>query len=204
MTTPSDPLALLRSRSYVALLVLAAIIGVPVSAAAYFLSRPGQQDAGLDLHPLFQGEARQGLDLGLAAADVALIAFPRQEQEAFEVAAAFVDDAVDLPCGGVRGGRRCRRSGAARLLRPMVRAGSYSTGIRAHRLRHARRRQARDPLSPHREWAGGGVYRWRGDYGLLGQGRRRCPHISSRLRRQTRLAKSRQHLVRDRANRRSR
>ena len=36
MTTPADPLALLRSRSYVALLVLAAIIGVPVSAAAYF------------------------------------------------------------------------------------------------------------------------------------------------------------------------
>ncbi len=36
MTTPSDPLALLRSRSYVALLVLAAIIGVPVSATAYF------------------------------------------------------------------------------------------------------------------------------------------------------------------------
>jgi hypothetical protein len=31
---PSDQLALLRSRSYVALLVLAAIIGVPVSAAA--------------------------------------------------------------------------------------------------------------------------------------------------------------------------
>src|SRR5271165_4083552 len=36
MTTPSDPLALLRSRSYVALLVLAAIIGVPIAAAAYF------------------------------------------------------------------------------------------------------------------------------------------------------------------------
>ena len=36
MTTPSDPLALLRSRSYVALLVLAAMIGVPISAAAYF------------------------------------------------------------------------------------------------------------------------------------------------------------------------
>jgi hypothetical protein len=35
MTTPSEPLALLRSRSYVALLVLAAIIGVPVSAAAW-------------------------------------------------------------------------------------------------------------------------------------------------------------------------
>src|ERR1700728_637199 len=33
---PSDPLALLRSRSYVALLVLAAIIGAPISAAAYF------------------------------------------------------------------------------------------------------------------------------------------------------------------------
>src|SRR3984885_10383799 len=33
---PSDPLALLRSRSYVALLVIAAIIGAPVSAVAYF------------------------------------------------------------------------------------------------------------------------------------------------------------------------
>ncbi len=36
MTTPSDPLALLRSRSYVGLLVLAAILGVFVSAVAYF------------------------------------------------------------------------------------------------------------------------------------------------------------------------
>lgn len=40
MTTPSDPpadpLALLRSRSYLVLLVLAAVVGVPVSAAAYF------------------------------------------------------------------------------------------------------------------------------------------------------------------------
>jgi H+/Cl- antiporter ClcA len=36
MTAPADPLALLRTRSYAALLVLAAIIGVPVSAAAYF------------------------------------------------------------------------------------------------------------------------------------------------------------------------
>ncbi|HUK67784.1 MAG TPA: chloride channel protein [Streptosporangiaceae bacterium] len=35
MTSPPDPFALLRSRGYIALLVLAAIIGVPVSAAAY-------------------------------------------------------------------------------------------------------------------------------------------------------------------------
>ena len=35
MTKQSDPLAPLRSRSYLALLALAAIIGVPVSAAAY-------------------------------------------------------------------------------------------------------------------------------------------------------------------------
>jgi chloride channel protein, CIC family len=35
MTTP-DPFALLRSRSYLVLLALAAIVGVPVSAAAYF------------------------------------------------------------------------------------------------------------------------------------------------------------------------
>jgi hypothetical protein len=34
--TPVDPLGLLRSRSYVALLLLAATIGVPISAAAYF------------------------------------------------------------------------------------------------------------------------------------------------------------------------
>ena len=36
MTSPADPLALLRSRSYLVLLVLAAIIGAPISAAAYF------------------------------------------------------------------------------------------------------------------------------------------------------------------------
>jgi H+/Cl- antiporter ClcA len=36
VTMPPDPIALLRSRSYLALLVLAAIIGVPISAAAYF------------------------------------------------------------------------------------------------------------------------------------------------------------------------
>jgi hypothetical protein len=35
VTTPPNPLALLRSRSYLQLLALAAIIGVPVSAAAY-------------------------------------------------------------------------------------------------------------------------------------------------------------------------
>ena len=36
MTTPADPMATLRSRAYLRLLVLAAIIGVPVSAAAYW------------------------------------------------------------------------------------------------------------------------------------------------------------------------
>jgi H+/Cl- antiporter ClcA len=35
MTTPPDPQAVLRSRAYVTLLVLAAIVGVPISAAAY-------------------------------------------------------------------------------------------------------------------------------------------------------------------------
>ena len=35
MTTPTDPQALLRSRAYVSLLVLAAVIGVPISAAAW-------------------------------------------------------------------------------------------------------------------------------------------------------------------------
>ena len=35
MTTPQDPLVLLRSKSYVQLLILAAVLGVPVSAAAY-------------------------------------------------------------------------------------------------------------------------------------------------------------------------
>ena len=35
-TKPADPLALLRTRRYLALLVLAAILGVPISAIAYF------------------------------------------------------------------------------------------------------------------------------------------------------------------------
>ena len=34
--TPPDPTALLQSRSYLQLLVLAALIGVPISAVAYF------------------------------------------------------------------------------------------------------------------------------------------------------------------------
>ena len=34
-TAPPDPAALLRSRSYLVLLALAAIIGVPISAVAY-------------------------------------------------------------------------------------------------------------------------------------------------------------------------
>ena len=34
-TKPADPLALLRTRRYVALLVLAAILGVPIAAIAY-------------------------------------------------------------------------------------------------------------------------------------------------------------------------
>jgi H+/Cl- antiporter ClcA len=36
VTTPPDPLVLLRSRSYLQLLVVAAIIGAPISAVAYF------------------------------------------------------------------------------------------------------------------------------------------------------------------------
>jgi H+/Cl- antiporter ClcA len=35
MTTPQDPQVLLRSKSYLGLLILAAVLGVPVSAAAY-------------------------------------------------------------------------------------------------------------------------------------------------------------------------
>ena len=35
MSTPQDPHALLRSKGYLGLLVLAAALGVPVSAAAY-------------------------------------------------------------------------------------------------------------------------------------------------------------------------
>jgi H+/Cl- antiporter ClcA len=35
MTTPADPATMLRSRSYLALLLIAAVLGVPVSAAAY-------------------------------------------------------------------------------------------------------------------------------------------------------------------------
>src|SRR3954454_25238887 len=35
-TPPPDPLALLRRRAYVRLLVLAGLVGVPISAVAYF------------------------------------------------------------------------------------------------------------------------------------------------------------------------
>jgi len=35
MTGPQDPQVLLRSKSYLGLLILAAVLGVPISAAAY-------------------------------------------------------------------------------------------------------------------------------------------------------------------------
>ena len=35
VSTPADPITMLRSRSYLGLLALAAVLGVPVSAAAY-------------------------------------------------------------------------------------------------------------------------------------------------------------------------
>ena len=63
-STPTDPLALLRSNSYLALLILAALVGVPVSAAAYFfLALVSQlqswvftslpEDLGFDAEPLW-------------------------------------------------------------------------------------------------------------------------------------------------------
>ena len=63
-STPTDPLALLRSNSYLALLILAAVVGVPISAAAYFfLALVSQlqgwiftslpQDLGFDAEPLW-------------------------------------------------------------------------------------------------------------------------------------------------------
>ena len=159
-------------------------------------SRPGEQDTGLDLHPLFQGEARQGLDLGLAAAEVASIAFLGQEQEAFEVAAAVVDDAVTFP---VSLWRRSRRPS----LPPVWCGAPFAPQGEGWIVQYwntcppptARKTTASPRPTITSSGVGRrGVYRWRGDYGLLEQGRRRCPHISSRLGRQTRLAKSRQTL----------
>jgi len=63
MTTPPDPQAVLRSRAYVTLLVLAAVIGVTHLRRGLRLSRPGQQAAGMDLHRLAQ---RAGLPRGAA------------------------------------------------------------------------------------------------------------------------------------------
>ena len=51
MTTPADPLALLRSRAYVRLLAVAAILGVPISAAAWgFLALVSYQQKELFTH----------------------------------------------------------------------------------------------------------------------------------------------------------
>ena len=56
MTTPPDPQALLRSKSYLRLLILAALLGVPVSAAAYGF---------LELVAYLQGEVFTHLPNGL-------------------------------------------------------------------------------------------------------------------------------------------
>ncbi|MGE5292521.1 MAG: chloride channel protein [Micromonosporaceae bacterium] len=51
MTTPADPLALLRSRAYVRLLAVAAILGIPISAVAWgFLALVGYLQKELFTH----------------------------------------------------------------------------------------------------------------------------------------------------------
>ncbi len=50
-TKPADPLALLRTRRYLALLVLAAILGVPIAAIAYGFLKLVESD-GLAVTPL--------------------------------------------------------------------------------------------------------------------------------------------------------
>src|ERR1700733_1900047 len=56
MTTPQDPQVLLRSKSYLRLLILAAVLGAPVSAAAYGF---------LELVAYLQGEVFKHLPNGL-------------------------------------------------------------------------------------------------------------------------------------------
>jgi len=52
MTMPADPTTLLRSRGYLGLLVVAAVLGVPISAAAYgFLALVSYLQKELFTHP---------------------------------------------------------------------------------------------------------------------------------------------------------
>src|SRR5262249_16178020 len=60
MTTPGDPQALLRSRSYTALLVLAAVLGLPATAVAVGVRGGGRKGRGLALHLLAQGSGLPG------------------------------------------------------------------------------------------------------------------------------------------------
>src|SRR6202000_2145934 len=55
MTTPQDPQVLLRSKGYLRLLVLAAVLGAPVSAAAYGFLELGGYLQGQVFNPLPNG-----------------------------------------------------------------------------------------------------------------------------------------------------
>ena len=82
MTAPVDPLAILRSRAYLRLLLMAAIIGVPISAVAYgflklsavlqkwaYSELPGQLGTHLDRLDRLQGSGDGDGLLDAAALD---------------------------------------------------------------------------------------------------------------------------------------
>jgi hypothetical protein len=73
VTVPSDPRALLRSRSYLRLLLIAAVLGVPVSAAAYgFLALVNYLQPEIFTHlPLVAGVA-----MGIGAMSAVMLNLP--------------------------------------------------------------------------------------------------------------------------------
>ena len=112
MTTPSDPLALLRSRSYAVLLVLAAIVGVLVSAAAYFFLalvsklQPDILLLGLATSGPIPLEALEGITAGGASVRTILLTGSVNTFEVMTAGIEGVPEAIRiLKLRGIDGGR---------------------------------------------------------------------------------------------------
>jgi hypothetical protein len=132
-------------------LVFTTATGTPLGARHILRVVPGR---------LREGRARPGLGASGSAAHVRLAAVRRWHGDRKDCTACWPcqQPLSPRPYTGKSSGRSSRR--APRLGFELFELAT------SHRFSlHVRSPEARDRLSPHREWAGGGISRWRGDYG---------------------------------------
>ena len=151
---PSDPRALLRSRAYLRLLIIAAVLGVPVSRGGLRLPRAGHLSSVVDLHP---SSAWTGLQCRTDMVATAPWPWPESSRAGHPVPARHRRRS---PGRWLQGRRRPRRPAARRDARrpghPDPRRGARTRGA-ADRHRRRPGRAGRAPAKRRRARRGHGA-----------------------------------------------